>query len=54
MEKEGTIHLSNVALYDDKKPTNNGGTRTKHVADGDQKVRVGVKTGTKFPSAGMG
>jgi large subunit ribosomal protein L24 len=54
VDKEGSIHISNVALYDDKKTTNNGGTRTKHVADGDQKVRVGVKTGTKFPSAGMG
>ena len=54
VDKEGSIHISNVALYDDKKTTNNGGTRTKHVADGDQKVRVSVKTGTKFPSAGMG
>ena len=54
IEKEGTIHISNVALYDDKKTTNGGGTRTKHVVDGDQKVRVGVKTGTKFPSPGMG
>lgn len=53
VDKEGTIHISNVALYDDKKPTNGGGTRTKYVTDGDQKVRVGVKTGTKFPSAGM-
>jgi large subunit ribosomal protein L24 len=54
VEKEGTIHISNVALYDDKKTTNNGGTRTKYVVDGDQKIRVGTKTGTKFPSAGIG
>ncbi|HWU90367.1 MAG TPA: 50S ribosomal protein L24 [Kofleriaceae bacterium] len=54
VDKEGSIHISNVALYDDKKTTNNGGTRTKRVVDGDQKVRVGAKTGTKFPNAGMG
>jgi large subunit ribosomal protein L24 len=54
VDKEGTIHVSNVALYDEKKKTNNGGTRTKYVVDGDQKVRVAVKSGTKFPSAGMG
>ncbi|HWO19466.1 MAG TPA: 50S ribosomal protein L24 [Kofleriaceae bacterium] len=53
VDKEGTIHISNVALYDDKKSTNNGGTRTKNVTDGDQKVRVAVRSGTKFPSAGM-
>ena len=53
IDKEGTIHISNVALYDDKKTTNNGGTRTKSAVDGDQKVRVGAKTGTKFPNAGM-
>jgi len=50
VEKEGTIHISNVALWDDKLGR---GTRTKVVADGDQKVRVGVKSGTKFPAAGM-
>jgi large subunit ribosomal protein L24 len=54
VDKEGSIHISNVALYDDKKKTNNGGTRTKSVADGDKKVRVAVKSGTKFPSTGMG
>ena len=37
-------------LFDDK---TNKGTRTKTVADGDSKVRVGVKSGTKFSSAGM-
>jgi large subunit ribosomal protein L24 len=54
IEKEGTIHISNVALYDEKKTTNNGGTRTKSVSDGGQKVRVAVRSGTKFPNAGMG
>ncbi len=54
IDKEGTIHISNVALYDEKKTTNNGGTRTKMVVDGDQKVRVAVKSGTRFPNAGMG
>lgn len=50
IEKEGTIHISNVALFDDKLGR---GTRTKIVADGDGKIRVGVKSGTKFPNAGM-
>jgi len=50
IDKEGTIHISNVALYDDKLGR---GTRTKHATDGDTKVRVGVKSGTKFPNAGM-
>ena len=50
IDKEGSIHISNVALFDDKLGR---GTRTKIVADGDDKVRVGVKSGTKFPSAGM-
>jgi large subunit ribosomal protein L24 len=54
IEKEGTIHISNVALFDEKKKTNKGGTRTRTVKDGDQKVRVAVKSGTKFPNAGMG
>ena len=54
IDKEGTIHISNVALYDEKKSTNSGGTRVKTVVDGDQKTRVAVKSGTKFPSAGMG
>jgi large subunit ribosomal protein L24 len=54
VDKEGTIHISNVALYDEKKTTNNGGTRTKYVADGDQKIRVAVGSGTRFPNAGMG
>jgi len=50
VDKEGTIHISNVQLFDDK---TNKGTRTKNVTDGDQKIRVGVKSGTKFSSAGM-
>jgi len=50
IDKEGTIHISNVALFDDKLGR---GTRTKIVADGDGKVRAGSKSGTKFPNAGM-
>jgi large subunit ribosomal protein L24 len=50
IDKEGTIHISNVALFDDKLGR---GTRTKIVVDGGQKVRVGVKSGTKFPTVGM-
>ena len=50
VDKEGTIHISNVLLFDDK---SGRGTRTKNVTDGDSKVRVGVKSGTKFPTAGM-
>ena len=50
VDKEGSIHVSNVQLFDDK---SGRGTRTKVQTDGDQKVRVGVKSGTKFPTAGM-
>jgi len=53
VDKEGTIHVSNVQLFDDKLGR---GTRTKTVADPSTsaaKVRVGVKSGTKFPTAGM-
>ena len=50
IDKEGTIHISNVALFDDKLGR---GTRTRSVAEGDGKVRVGVKSGTKFPNTGM-
>ena len=50
VEKEGTVHISNVALWDEKLGR---GTRTKMVVEGDKKVRVGVKSGTKFPSAGL-
>ena len=50
VDKEGTIHISNVQLFDDKLGR---GTRTKTQADGTEKVRVGSKSGTKFPNAGM-
>ena len=50
IDKEGTIHISNVALYDDKLGR---GTRTRYATEGDTKVRVGVKSGTKFPNTGM-
>ncbi len=50
VDKDGTIHISNVQLWDDKL---NRGTRTKIVREGDAKVRVGTKSGTKFPSAGL-
>jgi large subunit ribosomal protein L24 len=68
IDKEGTIHISNVALYDDKHPRRvddrdqkdgslrtelGGGTRARSAPDGDGKIRVGVKSGTKFPNAGM-
>src|SRR5215471_12096866 len=43
IDKEGSIHISNVSLYDDK---SGRGTRTRNAADGDTKVRVGVKSGT--------
>ena len=49
VDKEGTVHISNVLLFDDK---TGKGTRTKNQVDGDNKVRVGVKTGTKFSAAG--
>ena len=49
VDKEGSIHISNVQLFDDK---SGKGTRTKNVVDGDKKVRVGVKSGTKFQSTG--
>jgi len=50
IDKEGSIHISNVALFDDKLGR---GTRTKIAVEGDTKVRVGVKSGTKFPNTGM-
>ena len=49
VDKEGSIHISNVQLFDEK---SNKGTRTKNVVEGDTKVRVGVKSGTKFSAAG--
>jgi large subunit ribosomal protein L24 len=53
VDKEGSIHVSNVQLWDDKLAR---GTRTKVVTDASSstgKVRVGIKSGTKFPTAGM-
>ena len=51
VDKEGTIAIANVLLWDDKAGR---GTRTKHVIEKDgSKVRVGVKSGTKFVSAGL-
>jgi large subunit ribosomal protein L24 len=50
VEKEGSISISNVLLWDDKLGR---GTRTKLVVEGDTTVRVGIKSGTKFPSAGL-
>lgn len=45
LEKEGTIHISNVSLFDEK---SGRATRTKQLVDGGKKIRVGVKTGTRF------
>jgi large subunit ribosomal protein L24 len=50
VDKEGTIHISNVQLFDDQ---TNRGTRTKNVTEDGIKVRVGVKSGTKFSAAGV-
>jgi large subunit ribosomal protein L24 len=50
VDKEGTIHVSNVQLWDDKASR---GVRTRTVVENDVKVRVGVKTGTKFVTSGM-
>jgi large subunit ribosomal protein L24 len=50
IEKEGTLHISNVLLWDEKAQK---GVRSRTVADGDKKVRISVKTDTKFPTAGM-
>jgi large subunit ribosomal protein L24 len=50
LEKEGTIHISNVALFDEKLGR---GTRTKVVVENGEKFRVGVKSGTKFPNPGI-
>ncbi len=48
VEKEGTVHISNVALFDEK---TDRGTRTKVTTEGTKKIRVGVKSGTKFQAA---
>jgi large subunit ribosomal protein L24 len=50
IDKEGTIAISNVLLWDEKLGR---GTRTRLVDDNGVKVRVGVKSGTKFPNPGL-
>ncbi len=50
VDKEGTIAIANVLLWDEKIGR---GTRTKLVDDGGVKIRVGVKSGTKFPNPGL-
>jgi len=50
VDKEGTIAVANVMLFDEKLGR---GTRTKLVDDNGIKVRVGVKSGTKFPNPGL-
>jgi len=50
VDKEGTIHISNVQLFDEK---TGRGTRTKTVTDNGKKARVGVKSGTQFPASGV-
>jgi len=50
VDKEGTVHISNVMLFDEKLSR---GTRVKAQVDGDKKIRVGVKSGTKFEASGM-
>ena len=51
IEKEGTIAIANVALWDEKLGR---GTRTRWTTDDDgTKVRVGVKSGTRFQAAGL-
>ena len=50
VEKEGTIAIANVLLWDEKLGR---GTRTKVVSEGGEKFRVGVKSGTKFPNPGL-
>jgi large subunit ribosomal protein L24 len=50
VEKEGTISISNVLLWDEKLGR---GTRTKFVVENGDKFRVGVKSGTKFANPGM-
>jgi len=45
IEKEGTIAISNVLLWDEKLGR---GTRTRILQENGEKIRVGVKTGTRF------
>ena len=50
LDKEGTIHISNVALFDEKLGR---ATRTKVLIEDGTKIRVGVKSGTRFPNPGL-
>jgi large subunit ribosomal protein L24 len=50
VDKEGSVHISNVQLFDEK---TNKGTRTKITNDAGTKLRVASKSGTPFPTAGM-
>ena len=50
IEKEGTIAIANVALYDEKLGR---ATRTRWSTEDGTKVRVGVKSGTRFETAGL-
>lgn len=50
VEKEGTIAIANVLLWDEKLGR---GTRTKTVVENGEKIRVGTKSGTKFANPGM-
>lgn len=50
IEKEGTISISNVAIWDEKAGR---GTRTRIATEDGTKVRVGVKSGTRFEAAGL-
>jgi large subunit ribosomal protein L24 len=50
IEKEGTIAIANVALWDEKLGR---GTRTRIATDDGTKVRVGTKSGTRFEAAGL-
>ena len=50
LEKEGTIAIANVALWDEKLGR---ATRTRISNEGGTKVRVGVKSGTRFEAAGL-
>jgi large subunit ribosomal protein L24 len=50
IEKEGTVHVSNVALFDEKLGR---GTRTRNVVENGAKIRVGVKSGTKFTAQSL-
>ncbi len=50
IDKEGTISISNVALWDEKLGR---ATRTRVVDEDGVKSRVGVKSGTKFTNPGL-